>query len=216
MFINTALDCFGALFVLASGISISIYKPSLCGTCSVVVQCIHWEMCDGLIAKFVVSRCAFCKLRRILGFSIPSIIWANLLADTCLLVIGAFRSTLFLFLWWPCFGQWSTSFLRRFSELSHSCLLHWKNKAMSVSCPRQKFHSSSRFSFAFLEQSKVILSFVFAGQAERVRCIVICINSTPLKRVTEQKNPFEVCKRVARYNEFGYNTRLQIINITTT
>ena len=177
MFINTALDCFGALFVLASGISISIYKPSLCGTCSVVVQCIHWEMCDGLIAKFVVSRCAFCKLRRILGFSIPSIILANLLADTCLLVIGAFRSTLFLFLWWPYFGQKSTSFLRRFSELSHSCLLHWKNKAMSVSCPRLKFHSSSRFPSLFLSSLKSF-SVLFLP-AKLSECVALWFALTP-------------------------------------
>ena len=43
-------------------------------------------------------------------------------------------------------------------------------------------------SFAILEQSGVILSFVFAGQARRVLCIVICINSTPTQMIdgTEQ------------------------------
>ena len=46
-----------------------------------------------LIAKLVVSRCAFCKLRRNLVFSVPSIILADLLEKTYLLVIGAFRST---------------------------------------------------------------------------------------------------------------------------
>ena len=60
----------------------------------------------------------FANSEGILGFSVPSIILAHLLGNTCLLVIGAFR-TLFLwfkvrFLWSPCFGQWSTSFLRRF------------------------------------------------------------------------------------------------------
>ena len=44
------------------------------------------------MAKFVVSRCAFCKLQRNFGF----IILANLLGNTSLLVIGAFRSTLFV------------------------------------------------------------------------------------------------------------------------
>ena len=34
-------------------------------------------------------------------------------------------------------------------------------------------------SFAILEQFRVIHDFVFADQAGRVRCIVICINSTP-------------------------------------
>ena len=44
-----------------------------------------------LISKFVVSGCAFCKLQRNqLGFSDPSIILADVLGNTCLLVIGAF------------------------------------------------------------------------------------------------------------------------------
>ena len=63
-------------------------------------------------------------------------------------------------------------------------------------------------SFAIHEQSRVILSFVFVGQAGRVRCIVININSAPLKWLTEQKNPFEVCKRAARFNEFGYRKNM--------
>ena len=46
-------------------------------------------------------------------------------------------------------------------------------------------------SFAILEQPTVILSFVFASEAGRARCVVICINLTPaqLKWLTEQKNP---------------------------
>ena len=39
---------------------------------------------------------AFCKLQRNFGFSALSIILADLLGNTCLLVIGAFRSTLFV------------------------------------------------------------------------------------------------------------------------
>ena len=53
---------------------------------------------------------------------------------------------------------------------------------MSVSRPLQKVHSHHIF-FAILEQSRVILSFVFAGQAGRVRCIVICINSAPTQMI---------------------------------
>ena len=34
-------------------------------------------------------------------------------------------------------------------------------------------------SFAILEQSRVILCFVFAGKAGRVLYIVICVNSAP-------------------------------------
>ena len=38
----------------------------------------------------------FAKFEGILGFSVPSIILADLFGNTCLLVIGAFRSTLFV------------------------------------------------------------------------------------------------------------------------
>ena len=56
-----------------------------------------------------------------------------------------------------------------------------------------------------LEQYRVSLKFVFAGQAGWVRCIVICIKSLSLKWLTEQKNPFEVWKHAVRYNAFDYN-----------
>ena len=49
-----------------------------------------------LIAKFVVCTARFANFEGILGVSVPSIILANLLGNTCLLVIGAFRSTLFV------------------------------------------------------------------------------------------------------------------------
>ena len=40
------------------------------------------------LAKFVVSRCALCKLRTNFAFSVPSIILADLLENTCLLALG--------------------------------------------------------------------------------------------------------------------------------
>ena len=46
-----------------------------------------------IIAKFVVLRCAFCKLRKNFGF-FCSVNHRN--GNTCLLVICAFRSTLFV------------------------------------------------------------------------------------------------------------------------
>ena len=58
-------------------------------------------------------------------------------------------------------------------------------------------------SFVVLEQSTVILSFVFEGQAGRVRCIMICINPAPTKMIDATEKPIR--KRPARYNEFGYN-----------
>ena len=44
-------------------------------------------------------------------------------------------------------------------------------------------------SFAILEQFRVILDFVFADQAGRVRCIVICINSTPNQMIDGTEQP---------------------------
>ena len=68
----------------------------------------------------------FANFEGILGFSVPSVILADLLGNACLLVIGAFRSTLFvsmfqgsllvitLLLRTVNFRQWSTSFVRSF------------------------------------------------------------------------------------------------------
>ena len=61
--------------------------------------------------------------------------------------------------------------------------------------------------FAILQQFRVILNFVFAGQAGRVRRNVICINSTPTQMIDRTEKPLEVCKHAARYNEFGSNLK---------
>ena len=81
------------------------------------------------LAKFVVSRYAFCRLGNF-SFSVPSIIVADLLGNTSLLVIGAFRSTLFVSVFQ---GSLLVTALYReiidwvffedFSDLSYSCLL---------------------------------------------------------------------------------------------
>ena len=79
-----------------------------------------------------------------------------------------------------------------------------KNKAMSASCPLKKVDSSSRFPSLCLS-SLELFSVLFCGQAGRVRCIVICINPAPNSKIDGTENPFEVCKRAGRNNEFGYN-----------
>ena len=62
----------------------------------------------------------FANFEGILGFSVPSIILADLLGNTCLLVIGAFRSTLFVSVFQgsllviALFRAMTTSFLRSF------------------------------------------------------------------------------------------------------
>ena len=44
-------------------------------------------------------------------------------------------------------------------------------------------------SFAILEQIRVILNFVFAGQTGRVHCMVICINATPTQMINRTEKP---------------------------
>ena len=85
-------------------------------------------------------------------------------------------------------------------------LVFCKNKAMSASCPQQKFHSSTRFRSLFLS-SLGSLSILFL-RAKLGECVALWFALTPpqLKWLTEQKNPFVVCKHAARYNEFGYKT----------
>ena len=83
-------------------------------------------------------------------------------------------------------------------------LISCKNKAMSASYLQQKFMSSSRFLSLFL-RSFGSFSILFS-RAKLGECVVLWFASwtpPPLKWLTEQKNPFEVCKHAARYNEFG-------------
>ena len=102
----------------------------------------------------------------------------------------------------PVSGNNRLVFFEDISDHSYSCLLSSTKSPLIIA-----------ISFAILEQSRVSLSFVFAGQARRV----LCINSAPprpappapLKCLTEQKNPFEVCKLAARYNGFGCKSSYQ-------
>ena len=74
-------------------------------------------------------------------------------------------------------------------------LVTCKNKAMSASFLRQKFHSPSRFPSPF--------SVLFLPACSNT---VICINPAPTQMIdgTEKpKIPSKFAKRAARYNEFG-------------
>ena len=80
-------------------------------------------------------------------------------------------------------------------------LISCKNKAMSASYLQQKFMSSSRFLSLFL-RSFGSFSILFS-RAKLGECVVLWFASwtpPPLKWLTEQKNPFEVCKHAARYS----------------
>ena len=70
----------------ATGIRLSLkgmvfYKADCCLAC--------YFFSPPFLAKFVVSRCAFWKLRKNFGF-FCSVNHVDLLGNTCLLVIGAF------------------------------------------------------------------------------------------------------------------------------
>ena len=75
-------------------------------------------------------------------------------------------------------------------------------------------------SFGFLDQFRVNLNFIFADQAGLGECVALwfALTPPPFKWLTEQKNPFEVCKHAAGYKEFGYkllqgNQRFQAIKL---
>ena len=100
----------------------------------------------------------------------------------------------------PVSGNNRSVFFTDFSDLSYSYL-------MSASCPRQKFHSLSRFPSLFLSSLESCwVLFLRAKLGERV-ALWFALTPPPVKWLTEQKNPLEVCKRAARYNKFGCNTR---------
>ena len=130
-----------------------------------------------LIAKFVVSGCVFCKLRKNVGFFCS----VNHLS-------GPLRKQMFTCNWcisihFVCFclsrfvdcdrpvsDNSRPVFFNYFSDLYYSCLL--KEKSNVCLLLSTKIPLIITISFAILEQSRVILSFVFARQAGRVRCIV--------------------------------------------
>ena len=75
----------------------------------------------------------FANFEGIVGFSVSSIILADLLGNTCLFVIGAFRSTLFVSVFQGSLlviavfrtvsGNDRLAFFEAFYDLSYSCLL---------------------------------------------------------------------------------------------
>ena len=141
--------------------------------------------------------------------SVPSFILADLLENACLLVIGVFRSTLFVSVFQgsllviALFRVMTTSFLRSFL---------WSFLFLSLArikqCLPPAFNKNSTYHrdfFAVLDH--------FCGHSQSCflraklgECVALWVALTrpPLKWLTEQKNPLEVCKHAARYNEFGY------------
>ena len=93
----------------------------------------------------------------------------------------------------PLSGNNQLVFFKDFSDVLFfqvSC----KNKTMSASCPLQNVHSSSWFPSLFLSSLESFsVLFLWAKLAE----LWFALTPPPLKWLTEQKNPFEVCKCTA-------------------
>ena len=92
-------------------------------------------------------------LNSILGFYVPSIILTDLLGNTCLLVIDAFRSTLFISVFKGSLHVIALfrAIIEQFSSkifLIFIILVSCKNKAMSASCSRRKIPLIIAISFA--------------------------------------------------------------------
>ena len=80
--------------------------------------------------------------------------------------------------------------------------------------PSTKIPLIIAISFAIPEQSRVILSFVFEGEAGRARCIVISTNPTHTTQMIDgTENLFAVCKRAGRYSEFDCKLNLVLVVI---
>ena len=137
------------------------------------------------MAKFVVSRCAFFKLQRNFGF----FCYVNhhsgplrkhiFTCDWCISIhFDCFCVLRFVACDRPVSGNNRLVFFEDLSDHSYSCLL-----------PSTKSSLIIAISFAILEQSRVILSFVFAGQARRVLCILICINSALTQVIDGTEKP---------------------------
>ena len=160
-----------------------------------------------IIAKFVLLRCVFCKLRRNFGFFCSVSHCSSPLrkhiftCDWCISIhFVCFCFSRLIACDLPLSGNNRPVFLKDFSDvlfLQVSC----KNKAMSASCPLQNVHSSSRFPSLFLsslESFSVLFLWAKLGESW------LALTPPALKWLTEQKNPFKVCKCTVQYNEFGH------------
>ena len=169
----------------------------------------------GVIAKFVVSRCSFCKLRRNFGFFCAANLHSGPLrkhvftCDWCISIhLVCFCVSRFAACDRPvsyCFGQWSTSFLRSFKWSFLSLSLARIKQCLPPALDKNSTHHGHflRYSWAVLSHSFLFL------RAKLGECVALwfALTPPPLKWLTRQKNPFKVCKRAARYNEFGYNSQ---------
>ena len=135
---------------------------------------IFWEYTKKTLQPNSLYRAArFANFEGVLGFSVPL---ADLLGNTCLLVIGAFSSTFFVSMFQ---GSYRSVFFEDFSDLFYSCISQEKSNVCLL--PSTKIPLIITISFA--------IRFVFAGQAGRGRWIVICINPTHTQMIDGTEKP---------------------------
>ena len=160
---------------------------------------------ETLVLNTQKTRCAFCKLQTNFGFfcsvkHLSGPLRKHLFTcDWCFSIhFFCFCVLRFVACDRPVSGNNRLVFFEDFSDHSSSCLL-----------PLTKIHSSWRFPSLFLS-SLESFSVLFL-QAKLGECFVLwfALTPPPLNWLTEQKNPFEVCKLAARYNEFGYKSNYQ-------
>ena len=138
-------------------------------------------------SQILVSFFAFCKLQRNFGFFCSVNHLSGPLrkhiftCDWCIsthLKLAGICVLRFVACDRPVSGNNRLVFFKHFSDISYSCLL-----------PSTKSPRIIAISFAILEQSRVILSFVYAGRTRRVLCIVIGINSSPTQMIDGTEKP---------------------------
>ena len=150
-----------------------------------------------------------CLQRQLIGF-FPSIILADLLGHICLLVIGAFWSTLvvsvlqgsvlLIALFRAIIDQFSSKIFLILLFLI-LCLPPALDKIPLIIAISLFLSSLESFSVLSL-RSKL---------GERVALWFALTPPTLKWQMTEQKNPFEVCKSAGRYNEFGCMLNLVLV-----
>ena len=156
----------------------SIFALFVCiGQRNVLEKCDCKLVVSLIMAKFVVSRCVFRKLRRNFGFfcsvnHLSGPLRKQIITcDWCISIqFFCFCLSSFVACDRPVSGNSRPVFFKYFSDLSYS-------------------------------YSRVILSFVFAGQAGRVRCIVININSGPTQMFDGTEKPIrslQTCSAIQR------------------
>ena len=134
------------------------------------------------LIKRLVSRCSFCKLRKNFGF----FCFVNHLnrplrkqmftCDWCISIHSAYFGALVIALFRAIIEYFSSKILLIFLNLV-SC----KNKAMSASCSRQTFHSSSRFPKLLYLSSLESFSVLFL-RAKLGECVALSFALTPPPR----------------------------------